>query len=123
MAYYSKYTGKQLETILDSVSQKANVEDVYNKDQVTNIINDQRDSLIGTTEDTSDKNTIYGAKRYASNDATEKVNEAKEEIKNTTDDLDDRIKTVENNYLTSVDKTELQNNINTVSDIANAISG
>ena len=94
----------------------------YTDEEVSRIVADSGSGLIGSTEDTSDKNTIYGAKKYAdekaaaaqsaaeataAGDATSKVNAAKEEIKGTTDALAGRIKAVEDDYLTSADKTEI----------------
>lgn len=96
----------------------------YTDDEVARIVADSGSGLIGTAEDTSDKNTIYGAKKYADEkaaaaqgaaeataaaDATSKVNAAKEEIKGVTDGLGDRVKAIEDDYLTSADKTEAIN--------------
>jgi len=94
----------------------------YTDDEVSRIVADSGSGLIGTADDSSDKLTIYGTKKYAdekaaaaqsaaeataAGDATSKVNAAKEEIKGTTDALAGRIKTVEDDYLTSADKTEI----------------
>lgn len=94
----------------------------YTNEQVEGAVDAANESLIGTAEDASSANTIYGAKKYAdekaaaaqsaaeataAGDATSKVNAAKEEIKGTTDALDGRIKAVEDDYLTSADKTEI----------------
>lgn len=110
----------------------------YTDDEVARIVADSGSGLIGTAEDTSDKNTIYGAKKYADEkaaaaqaaaeataaaDATSKVNAAKEEIKGATDALDGRIAAVEGDYLKAADKTELQGNIDTLAGRVTANEG
>ena len=94
----------------------------YTDEQLEGAVDAANEALIGTAEDASSANTIYGAKKYAdekaaaaqsaaeataAGDATSKVNAAKEEIKGTTDALAGRIKAVEDDYLTSADKTEI----------------
>ena len=105
----SELEGKVAQALTDAKS--------YTDTEVSRIVADSGSGLIGSTEDTSDKNTIYGAKKYAeekasaaqaaaATDATNKVDAAKTEIKGTTDALAGRIKTIEDDYLTSADKTE-----------------
>ena len=94
----------------------------YTDTEVSRIVADSGSGLIGAEGDAATANTIYGAKKYAdeaaaaaqsaaeataAGDATSKVNAAKEEIKGTTDALAGRIKAVEDDYLTSADKTEI----------------
>lgn len=103
----------------------------YTDEEVARIVADSGSGLIGAEGDAATANTIYGAKKYAdeaaaaaqsaaeataAGDATEKVNAAKEEIKGTTDALAGRIKAVEDDYLTSADKTE-------ITDAASALEG
>ena len=102
----------------------------YTDEKVGDVVDASNEAFIGTAEDLSSANTIYGAKKYAdekaaaaqaaaeataAGDATSKVNAAKEEIKGTTDALDGRIKAVEDDYLKAADKTELQGNIDALS--------
>lgn len=94
----------------------------YTDTEVARIVADSGSGLIGQEGDASSASTIYGAKKYADEkaaaaqaaaegtaaaDATAKVNASKEEIKGTTDGLDERIKTIEDDYLTSADKEEI----------------
>ena len=103
----------------------------YTDEKVGEVVDASNEALIGTAEDASSADTIYGAKKYAdekaaaaqsaaeataAGDATSKVNAAKEEIKGTTDALAGRIKAVEDDYLTSADKTE-------ITDAASALEG
>lgn len=94
----------------------------YTDDEVSEIVNAANASLIGTAEDTSDKNTIYGAKKYAEEkaaaaqtaaegtaaaDATAKVNAAKEELTGTINGIDGRVAGIEADYLKAADKKEI----------------
>ena len=94
----------------------------YTDTEVSRIVADSGSGLIGKEGDASTADTIYGAKKYAdekaaaaqsaaeanaASDAEGKVNAAKEEIKGTTDALAGRIKTIEDDYLTSADKEEI----------------
>lgn len=87
----------------------------YTDEEIEEAINAANAALIGTADDTSDKNTIYGAKKYAEEkaaaaqaaaegtaaaDATAKVNAAKEELNGTINGIDGRLQTVESTYET-----------------------
>lgn len=101
----------------------------YTDGKVADIVGESNSALIGTADDASSADTIYGAKKYAEEkasaaqtaaeataaaDATSKVDAAKAEIKTTTDDLDSRVAAIEGDYLKAADKTELQGSIDTL---------
>lgn len=94
----------------------------YTDEEVSRIVADSGSGLIGSAEDTSDKSTIYGAKKYAeekanaaqsaaeataAGDATSKVNAAKEELNGVINGVDGRVVAIENDYLKAADKTEI----------------
>ena len=87
----------------------------YILSKIEEAINAANAALIGSADDTSDKNTIYGAKKYAEEkaaaaqaaaegtaaaDAPAKVNAAKEELNGTINGIDGRLQTVESTYET-----------------------
>lgn len=103
----------------------------YTDSEVARIVADSGSGLIGSAEDTSDKNTIYGAKKYAEEkaaaaqtaaegtaaaDATAKVNAAKEELNGTISGIDGRVAGIEADYLKAADKKE-------ITDAASALEG
>lgn len=96
----------------------------YTDSEVSRIVADSGSGLIGKEGDASTADTIYGAKKYAEEkaaaaqaaaesaaaaDAEGKVTAAKEEINGTISGVESRLKTVEDDYLTSADKQEISN--------------
>lgn len=103
----------------------------YTDSEVARIVADSGSGLIGSAEDTSDKDTIYGAKKYAEEkaaaaqtaaegtaaaDATAKVNAAKEELNGTISGIEGRVAGIEADYLKAADKKE-------ITDAASALEG
>ena len=94
----------------------------YTDTKVGEVVDAANEALIGTSEDASTADTIYGAKKHAEEkaaaaqaaaegtaaaDATAKVNAAKEELNGTINGIDGRVAGIEADYLKAADKKEI----------------